>query len=92
MTWHELSAAEAVRRLGVDPAAGLPTKEAARRRAEVGENALVGVLGAEVFAPFDVTLDLAHGFLELNPPAEQGSAPKDVPAGTSSAPSKPGSS
>lgn len=45
---------------------------------ELGDNALVGTLGAKVLAKYHLALDLAAGFLELSPPRAAGaSAPDD---------------
>jgi len=38
--WHQVSATEATRRLGVDPVSGLSSNEAASRQAEYGPNRL----------------------------------------------------
>lgn len=43
--------------------------------AELGENAVVGTIGAEILARFHVVLDLAAGAIELRPPAERSGRP-----------------
>jgi len=41
---------------------------------EIGEDAVVGTIGAQLFARYHVTLDLAAGFIEFAPPRAPGSA------------------
>src|SRR5262249_48213834 len=49
---------------------------------ELGENAVVGTLGARVLSRYHVTFDLAAGFMELSAEKPQGEAQDEVPGTT----------
>lgn len=49
---------------------------------DLGENAVVGVLGARVLQRYHVTFDLAAGFMELSPPHGKEPEPPPVPGTT----------